>query len=1096
MHCGSGLAPACVGCGAAVPGEARFCPRCGRAIEVAATSAPAAPPRTPRDYTPRHLAERILSSKSALEGERKQVTVLFADVQGSMALSEELDPEEWHRILDRFFTILSEGVHRFEGTVNQYTGDGIMAIFGAPIAHEDHAHRACYAALHLREAVREYANEVRVSHGVSFGVRLGLNSGEVIVGKIGDDLRMDYTAQGHVVGLAQRMEALAESGHICLAEPTARLVQGYFELQDLGRIEIKGVSEPVGLYELEGVGPFRTRLDRSRARGLSTFVGRDDEMATLKSALDHALEGQGRIIGVVAEAGVGKSRLCSEFVEYCRAREIVVHEAHCPPHGRTIPMLPILELLRGYFDISETDEPRAARERIAGNLLLLDRELERFLPLVWDLMRIPDPERPGEELDPDVRQQRLYEVVRRVVRLRSERDPVVHLIDDLHWIDAASDGFLAQLADAVRGTRSLLLVNFRPEYRAEWMQRADYQQLPLSPLGTAAIRELLRSLLGSDPSVAALPEAIEARAAGNPFFTEEVVQALIESDHLEGQRGAYRLVSPVEHLEIPDTVHAVLAARIDRLVELEKRVLQMAAVIDRNFARPLLGEISDLSEPELDAALRALCDGEFIYERALYPVAEYAFKHPLTHEVAYASQLSDRRRSLHAALARALEGSGAGAALLAHHWDEAGEAEPAVHWHRLAAEASGFLSESDTLRHWGRVRALLADLPESPENLSLAANARSQTLWIELRQGLEAEVAETLFEEASALAERAGDRAALASARRSYAIYRLYTAQSGGPALAEQAVIDADASGDRSARIATRWAAAAAQLLAADVELAMTRSSEGLELCGDDLDVGADAVGYSPWIFFHAIRACARAYLGRPAEAISELERALGDYGEKHRMIQAICNSFGVQIHELTGDRRAALACGRRAVESEFLSIGGQVWAHYYLGVAQVLSEQWDEALASLDHSLSTALKHRTFLHMQPEILVYKAQTLHALGDAAAALGVVEEALEIATTLEMRRQLVKIYCTRARVLGSMGADGLERAEADLDVAVRMVEECAVPGMLPGVHVERAGLYAQRGDAAGRRRELEAAHRLYREMEALPNAERIARELES
>jgi class 3 adenylate cyclase len=596
-ECGALLKVKCSSCGFANAPGIKFCGECGKPL--AEVAKPGAPPDH-RSYTPKHLAEKILTSRSALEGERKQVTVLFADVKGSMDLAEQLDPEEWHKIMDRFFAILSEGVHRFEGTINQYTGDGIMALFGAPIAHEDHAQRACYAALSLRDAVREYANEVRVRYGVPFAVRIGLNSGEVVVGKIGDDLRMDYTAQGHTVGLAQRMEALAESGHICLSEHTARLVEGYFQLQDLGRPKVKGVSEPVGLFDLEGLGPFRIRLDRSRARGLSAFVGRDSEMGMLEAALQQALAGHGRIVGVVAQAGVGKSRLCFEFTERCRARGIVVHQAHCPAHGKTVAYLPVLELLRGYFGLADGDSPRAAREKIAGRLLLLDRAFDAALPLIWDFLRVPDAERPVEELDPTVRQQQLHDFFRRLVRARSEREPAVLFFDDLHWIDSASDVLLAQLVDAARGTRTLWLVNFRPEYRAEWMQRSDYQQLPLTPLGSEAIRALLGQLLGSDPR-------------------------------------------PAAEIGVPATVQSVLAARIDRLPEREKQVLQTASVIGQRFSGPILGRVVEVSDGELSAALHTLTNAEFLYTEALYPEVEYSFKHPLAQEVAYRSQLAERR---------------------------------------------------------------------------------------------------------------------------------------------------------------------------------------------------------------------------------------------------------------------------------------------------------------------------------------------------------------------------------------------------------------------------------------------------------------------
>ncbi|MEE8507846.1 MAG: adenylate/guanylate cyclase domain-containing protein, partial [Myxococcota bacterium] len=333
--CGTRFGRVCATCGRELRPDAAFCDGCGARI---GEEAPAAPERALRDYTPKHLADKILKSKSAMEGERKQVTVLFADVKGSMGLAGQVDAEQWHVVLDRFFQILANGVHRFEGTVNQYTGDGIMALFGAPIAHEDHAQRACYAALHLRDELRRYADELRVGRGLNFGTRIGLNSGEVVVGKIGDDLRMDYTAQGYTVGLAQRMEQIAASESAYLTEGTARLVEGYFQLRSLGRSEIEGVPEPVGVYELEGTGAMRTRLDVAQRRGFSRFVGRDDEMATLDAALKRALDGHGQVVGVVGQAGVGKSRLCLQFVEQCRARGIRVLEAHCPAHGRTVPL--------------------------------------------------------------------------------------------------------------------------------------------------------------------------------------------------------------------------------------------------------------------------------------------------------------------------------------------------------------------------------------------------------------------------------------------------------------------------------------------------------------------------------------------------------------------------------------------------------------------------------------------------------------------------------------------------------------------------------------------------------------------------------------
>ncbi|MGH7820085.1 MAG: adenylate/guanylate cyclase domain-containing protein [Candidatus Binatia bacterium] len=714
-NCGRSLGSGCPSCGFENPAGFRFCGRC---------SAPLSPRRAapdPRAYTPKHLAEKILTARSALEGERKQVTVLFADVKGSMELADELDPEEWHGILDRFFQTLADGIHRFEGTINQYTGDGVMALFGAPIAHEDHARRACYAALHLQDELRRYAEELKRTRGLSFAVRMGLNSGEVVVGKIGDNLRMDYTAQGHTVGLAARTESLAEAGKVYLAQATAALVSGYFRLEDLGAFIVKGVHEPVRVFELQGVGALRTPLERSRARGFSRFVGRVDEMTALKAALGRALEGSGQVVGVVADPGLGKSRLCFEFTERCRARGITVYVAHGVSHGKLIPFLPVLELFRAFFRISEEDMDEAAREKIAGRMLLLDESLGDSLPLFFDFLGVPDPERPLAPMDPEARQRQLHATVKRVVQARSRREPAVVLLEDLHWFDGGSEGVLEVLVDAAGATRTLLVLNFRPEYHARWMQKSYYQQLPLVPLGPAAIEELLRDLLGSDPSLGKLPARIRERTGGNPFFIEETVQELAETESLEGAKGAYRLARSAASLALPATVHAVLAARIDRLGEREKHVLQTAAVIGRLFAEPVLRRVAGLADDGLAAALHKLADAEFVYEEALYPELQYVFKHALTQEVAYHSVLVERRKTLHERTAQAIEtlchdSLESHYGELAHHYKLSGNIAKAIEYLHLAGEQAGERSaNAEAASHLTAALGLLQKLPETRE---------------------------------------------------------------------------------------------------------------------------------------------------------------------------------------------------------------------------------------------------------------------------------------------------------------------------------------------------------------------------------------------
>ena len=686
-QCGVSLDPgmACPRCAAVNPPGQKFCDACGASLSPAAP--PRAPARDARAYTPRHLIEKILTTKSALEGERKQVSVLFADLVDSMRLAEGLDAEEWHRILDRVFAILMRAVHRFEGTINQFTGDGVMALFGAPVAHEDHARRACHAALSAREELRAYASALR-PRGLELSVRMGLNSGEVVVGKIGDDLRMDYTAQGHSVGLAARVQQLAAPGAVLLTEHTARLVEGFFALADLGLHAVKGVSVPVRVFELRGIGPLRTRLEASGLRGLSRLIGREAELAWLDSILARPMESKGQVIGVVGEAGVGKSRLCAEFIERCRARGVAVFEVHCPAHGATVPWLAIRELLRSYFALADGDSAEAIRRRVGQALHELDPGLGDAVPLILEVLGVTDPTA-ADHSAPSVAE-RLAGFMRRFVRLRSATDPVVLLLDDAHWIDRASDELMREIAASVGDSRTLLLANFRPEYRPAWIGGSRYHQLALSPLGDEASRELLRELLGSDSSLGDLSELICERTGGNPFFTEEVVQTLAASGSLVGERGAYRLTASIDALALPATVQALLAARIDRLGEPAKQVLQAAAVIGKQFDEPLLREVSGLDDRDLGPALGALEDGEFLRLVTPSPRPEYGFKHPLMRDAAYRSQLGERRARLHAAVATALETLradrlGEYASLIAHHWEASGMRFEAARWKRRAA---------------------------------------------------------------------------------------------------------------------------------------------------------------------------------------------------------------------------------------------------------------------------------------------------------------------------------------------------------------------------------------------------------------------------
>jgi class 3 adenylate cyclase/pimeloyl-ACP methyl ester carboxylesterase len=625
--------------------------------------------------TPRHLAERVLRSRAALEGERKQVTVLFADVKGSLALIEHADPEDARQILDAALGVMMDAVHRYEGTVNKVMGDGIMALFGAPIAHEDHAVRACYAALAIQRAMLAQAAEVRQSHGVEVSARIGLNSGEVLVRAIGNDLSMDYDAIGPTVHLASRMEQLASPGTIRLSAATAKLAEGFVELRTLGRVPIKGLSQPVEAFDLLGVGAARTRLQASAIRGLTPLVGRTSELAALDRARELAAAGQGQMVALIGDPGLGKSRLFYELTHSGRMRPWLVIEGTSVSSGRAGSWAPVVDLLKPYFDIAQGDDRRRSAEKVLGKVLMLDEGLKPILPALLVLLDLPVEDAAWQALDPPQRRRRTLDGLKALLVRESQRQPLALILEDLHWIDGETQALLDSLVESLPTCRMLLLVNYRPEYRHGWGSRAHYTQVRIDPLEAAGAEQLLSGLLGDAPELSELRQLLLAASEGNPLFLEESVRNLVDVGVLSGARGAYRLVRQPGAIEVPASVAAIIAARIDRLSTAEKTVLQLAAVIGEDVPLALIEAISELPTDELHAALADLRARELLYEARLFPDIAYAFRHGLTRRVAYDGLLHESRRALHARVAEALEARHADhldevIEMLAHHFEQ------------------------------------------------------------------------------------------------------------------------------------------------------------------------------------------------------------------------------------------------------------------------------------------------------------------------------------------------------------------------------------------------------------------------------------------
>ncbi len=713
LECGATMNSRCPRCNVAIPHKAKFCLECGTALAQGLASTAS------RRLSHPPAIDRAVDERS-LEGERKTITVLFADIKGSMSHIEDLDPEAASAIVDPALAIMTEAVNRYEGHVAQSTGDGVFALFGAPIAHEDHPQRAIYAAMRMQEELRRYSDRLRVEGKAPLEIRIGINTGEVAMRHVGkDQSHTEYLPAGHAVGLAARLQSIAPTGSIALSEHTRQLVAGYFELKPLGATVIKGLSEPVNVHEVLGLGPLRTRLQRSASRGLPRFVGRDAELAQMMRALDLAKSGRGQIVAAMAEPGVGKSRLFFEFKAVAQSGCMML-EAFSISHGKATAYLPVIDLLHGYFKISATDDRQSRREKVTGRLLALDRSREDTLPYLFGLLGLVEGEDPLAGMDAQIRKRRTLDAIKRVLLRESLDQPLIVIFEDLHWIDSETQALLNLLAESIATAKILLLVSYRPDYRHEWGSKTYYTQLRLDPLGKESAHEMLSAMLGDGVELAPLKRLIIEKTEGNPFFMEETVQVMFDEGALT-HNGKVKLTRSLSQLKIPPTVQAILASRIDRLPPDEKDLLQTLAVLGKEFPFALAKSVVPKSEEELNRMLFDLQLGEFIYEQPASVDVEYIFKHALTQEVAYNSVLSERRKILHERIGTAIEALfkdslGDHLSQLAHHYRHTSNTKKAVEYLAMAAKRE--LTKSayqGALDHLQSAVDLLANSPQSEE---------------------------------------------------------------------------------------------------------------------------------------------------------------------------------------------------------------------------------------------------------------------------------------------------------------------------------------------------------------------------------------------
>jgi predicted ATPase/class 3 adenylate cyclase len=861
-----------------------------------------------------------MEARGATDGERKTITALFVDIKGSMALLEALDPEEARSIVDPALQLMMEAVHRYEGYVSQSTGDGIFAFFGAPIAHEDHPQRALYAALRMQEEIGKYADTLRLAGRPPLQIRVGVNTGEVVLRSIRkDDLHADYTPIGHSTGLAQRMESLAKAGSIMVSEHTHKLTEGYFTFKALGAAQVKGVSGPVNLYEVVGVGPLRTRLQVAARRGLVRFVGRQSELEQMRRALDLTKEGHGQVVAVMGEPGVGKSRLCHEF-KLLSQQGCVVLETFSVSHGKAYAYLPLIELLKNYFHLILQDDERQRREKITGKVITLDRSLEDTLPYLFFLLGIAESNSPLQQMDPQIRRRRTLEAIKRLLARESLNQPLIIVFEDLHWLDIETQEFLALLSDSVATARILLLVNYRPEYRHEWGSKTYYTQLRLDPLGQAEAEEMLTALLGDNAVLQPLKQFILTKTEGNPFFMEEIVQALIEQGVLvhdgvgAGLRPAPTMT--ITDLRIPTTIQGILTSRIDRLPLAEKDLLLTLAVIGKEFPFSLLRQVVSQPEDALHRLLAHLQAAEFIYEQPAFPEPEYTFKHALTQEVAYGSVLQDRRKGLHERAAQAIEqlfhsrledhyGD------LAHHYSRSDNTEKAVEYLGLAGQQAVRRSaNTEAITHLTTALELLKTLPDMPERaqqeLALLIALGSP---LRASKGFAAPEVEMVYTRARDLCEQIGEISQRFSVLRG--LWGIYFARGQSQMtreLAAQLLHVAERAQDSALLSVAHHVMGMASFVFGEFISAQAHLEQGIALYTPQrqdsfsslypMDPGADCRAWVSEVLW---------YLGYPDQALKRSQEALARaYELSHRLTLAATLSHAATLHRLRGELQLA----------------------------------------------------------------------------------------------------------------------------------------------------------------------------------------------
>src|SRR5215472_4871448 len=1065
--CGTRLTVACARCGTSNAPTARFCTGCGSRLETPAAAVAEEGPRSTPPLPP--------------EGERKEVSVLFADISGSLALIVDRDPEAADAILSEIMERMRDAVNRYGGTVNKMRGDGIMALFGAPRAQEDHAARACCAAVAIRNLTQE--KEIKDEPDVAVKIRIGINSGEAVVRQMRTDISVDYDAVGDVVHLASRMEQTAEPGTIRITADTLRLAEGVVETRPLGAQPIKGATRPIEVYELTGIAA-APLVGRPPSRlGLTPFTNRKTEMAMLHQALAEAALARGQLVAVAGAAGFGKSRLVTEFLHSPRVRGWATLRAASRSYDSLTNYLPFVRIFQKLLSIGPNETPEAIGTKVRDRLTELGADIDRVYPALLYLLGAGSDDRTWRALEPPARRQRLIDAIRTVLLLLSRAQPLILVIEDLHWIDTETQSALEHVVDNLARVPILCILTYRPEYRDEWSGKSYYHHIRLGALREEDASQLLQSLIGTDAQVDRLKRMLLDRTEANPFFLEEQVYSLVDDRTLVGERGAYQVTGTVDLLRIPGTVRAVLSARIDRLPPRDKRILQSAAVIGETAKLPILAMVEDLSERELHDAIATLRRAELLYETQYFPEVEYSFRHALTHDVAYGSMLREPRRAIHAKVVWAIEthfGERAAdyAERLVHHAREGRVWDKVVRYGRIAGAKAAWRSSN---------REAVNFLEQALEGLQhLERDAGNQALAIDIRFDLRnpsfqlgnLDAAIRHLSDARDLAEELGDRARLARALMYLShVNWLLGDQETAFGTGQKAAEIAAAHGDAERRVRTQFHIGLTHLARCDFRPAIEIMRETVVSCRSAALSGP----------LGPLLSMALGYLVRALAELGEFREAIELAAEGIRISEAERRPFSTIIAYVSAgyayDRKAAYAEAipllerglelTRSTEERLMT----PIAAGFLGAAYASSGRAAEAIVLLRDAIDDAAAMKLMVN-QPARLAALGRAQMELGDHAAALDCATRAEDLAVKQGEPGPQAHALLLMGEIVARSGAKGGTQAADCIERALRLAKTL---GMRPlAAHCHRAlGRLSMRADA------LKMAEKLYAELGMTP-----------